>query len=126
MTTLLVRIRPPGTGTGTGVGADAGRDSPGPGLDLEAFGVASGLHPDLVRRLVALGLLDAEPDASGRYVLAARAVARAGRIERLRRDLGITYTATGVVLDLLDRIDELERLLRARPARGEAHRPPVS
>ncbi|WP_250282217.1 chaperone modulator CbpM [Frankia sp. CiP1_Cm_nod2] len=91
------------------------------GLDLDAFCVAAHLHPDLVRRLVTLGLLDAEIDPAGHYTLAVTAVARAGRIERLRRDLGITYTATGVVLDLLDRIDELERLLRARPARGEVH-----
>ncbi|CUU57593.1 MerR HTH family regulatory protein [Parafrankia irregularis] len=129
MNALLVRVQPRGdrpAGRGT-----AGPDGPGrperPGdtgdperLELDAFCAVTHLHPDLVRRLVALGLLDAETDPGGRYVLEARAVARAGRIERLRRDLGITYTASGVVLDLLDRIDDLERLLRAaRPARGE-------
>ncbi|OAA25844.1 MerR HTH family regulatory protein [Frankia sp. EI5c] len=97
------------------------RARPGRALDIEAFCAVTRLHPDLVRRLVALGLLEADVDAAGRYVLTARAVARAGRIERLRRDLGITYTATGIVLDLLDRIDDLERLLRARPATGEVH-----
>ncbi|WP_018501006.1 chaperone modulator CbpM [Parafrankia discariae] len=100
MTRTLVRIRP--------------RDRE---LDLESFCVAAQLHPDLVRRLATLGLLDVGTGPGGRRVLAAGALARAGRIERLRRDLGITYTATGVVLDLLDRIDELERLLR-QPRRG--------
>ncbi|ABW11011.1 conserved hypothetical protein [Parafrankia sp. EAN1pec] len=103
MTMTLVRTRP--------------RDRE---LDLESFCAAAQLHPDLVHRLVTLGLLDAGPGpgVGGRsVVLAAGALARVGRIERLRRDLGITYTATGVVLDLLDRIDELERLLR-QPQRG--------
>ncbi|MBL7499032.1 hypothetical protein I6A84_34950 [Frankia sp. CNm7] len=94
----------------------------GADLDLASFCEVVHLHPDLVRRLVALGLIEARVDADGHWWMTATAVARAGRIERLRRDLGITYTATGVVLDLLDRIDELERLLRTRPARGEAHR----
>jgi hypothetical protein len=42
-------------------------------------------------------------------------VARAARIQRLHHDLGLTYSGTGVVLDLLDRVDELERRLRTRP-----------
>ncbi|EIV95451.1 chaperone modulator CbpM [Frankia sp. QA3] len=104
MTTLLVRAR-----------AVDRRDQ---ALDLDAFCVAARLHPDLVRRLVALGLLDAEIDPAGRYLLSATAVARAARIERLRRDLGVTYAASGVVLDLLDRICELERLLRVRGGRS--------
>ncbi|KJE21061.1 MerR HTH family regulatory protein [Frankia torreyi] len=104
MTTLLVRTR-----------AVDRRDQ---ALDLDAFCAAVRLHPDLVRRLVALGLLDADIDPAGRYTLAATAVARAARIERLRRDLGITYAASGVVLDLLDRIGELERLLRVRGGRS--------
>jgi chaperone modulatory protein CbpM len=35
----------------------------------------------------------------------------------LRAGLGLNYTAVGVVLDLLDRIDALEAVLRARPTR---------
>ena len=36
-----------------------------PGLRLDAFARRSGLHPDMVRRLVALGLLRCQRDAGG-------------------------------------------------------------
>jgi chaperone modulatory protein CbpM len=85
-----------------------------PGLSVERFAAAAGLHPDMVTRLVALGLLDACPGPAG-PVLPATQVARAARIVRLRAGLGLNYTAVGVVLDLLDRIDELEAALRASP-----------
>jgi hypothetical protein len=42
-------------------------------------------------------------------------VARAARIVRLRQGLGLNYSAVALVLDLLDRIDELEAALRGRP-----------
>ena len=38
-----------------------------------------------------------------------------GRIERLRAGLPLNYAALGLVLDLLDRIHELETALRRRP-----------
>ena len=85
------------------------------GLSVEQFAVAAGLHPELVVRLVALGLLDADQGPTGIPVLPAAQVARAARIVRLRSGLGLNYTAVGVVLDLLDRIDELEAALRSTP-----------
>ena len=36
-----------------------------PRLSLEEFAAVTGLHPDLIRRLVALGLIDASRDAAG-------------------------------------------------------------
>src|SRR3954469_19699715 len=36
-----------------------------PGLTVDAFSQATGLHPDLVERLVALGTLDARRTAAG-------------------------------------------------------------
>ena len=53
-------------------------------LNLEEFATASGLHPDLIRRLVALGLIDAERDAAGDLYAEARIMvpARLSRAER--------------------------------------------
>jgi hypothetical protein len=85
-----------------------------PGLSAEQVAAATGLHPHMIARLVALGLLDTHPGPAG-SVLPPGQVARAARIVRLRAGLGLNYTAVGVVLDLLDRIDELEAALRARP-----------
>jgi chaperone modulatory protein CbpM len=83
-------------------------------LDLESFARAAGLHPDLVRRLVALGLLDAAPDAAGELWFAPAQLAVAARLQRLRAGFGLNYAALGIVMDLLDRIAELEAALRHR------------
>ena len=84
-------------------------------LSLESFSKATGLHPELIGRLVSLGLLDATFDARGKPFFSVVELARAARIQRLRDDLSLNYAALGVVLDLLDRIDILEAALRGLP-----------
>jgi hypothetical protein len=86
------------------------------GLSLDAFARASGLHPELVVRFVNLGLLEATADTHGQLRFAPGQLQRADRIQRLHRDLSLNYAALGLVLDLLDRIDHLEALLRHRPS----------
>jgi DNA-binding transcriptional MerR regulator len=83
-------------------------------LSVEQFGDRSGLHPDLVRRFVALGLLQAERDAAGRLWIRPDQVAAVARIQRLRAGLSLNYAAVGLVVDLLDRITELETVLNQR------------
>jgi chaperone modulatory protein CbpM len=85
-----------------------------PGIQLDAFAARCGLHPDLVRRLVALGLLACRQDAHGGLWLEPSALATVARIQRLRTGLGLNYAAIGLVLDLLDRIEELESASRRR------------
>ena len=93
------------------------------GLPVLQFAAACGLHPVMVARLVRLGLLDARTDAGGASVLPAAQIARAARIMRLRTGLGLNYTALGLVLDLLERVDDLEAALRAeRRARPNGYR----
>jgi len=102
---------------------------PPPGLPLERFARRAGLHPELLRRFVALGLLRATRDAAGQLRLDPRELATVARIQRLRAGLQLNYAAIGLVLDLLDRIEDLEaalrsggagaRLPRERTARGE-------
>ena len=84
-------------------------------LPIDRFAAAAGVHPGLVARLVTLGLLDADTDMAGGVTLPAAQLNRAARIVRLRDGLGLNYTAVGVVLDLLDRIESLEAALRTRP-----------
>jgi chaperone modulatory protein CbpM len=84
-------------------------------VSVDSFARASGLHPELVRRLIRLGLLDATYDASGTPFVAPGQLARAARIQRLRDSLSVNYAALGLVLDLLDRIDNLEAAQRSRP-----------
>jgi chaperone modulatory protein CbpM len=88
-----------------------------PGMALEPFALRCGLHPDIVRRLVALGLIDARRDSSGDLVFEPSAVAVVARIRRLKSGLGLNYAAIALVLDLLDRIAKLEN---ASPGRRNA------
>ncbi|MEE4594411.1 chaperone modulator CbpM [Streptomyces sp. DSM 41524] len=88
-------------------------------LSLETVAGRTGLHPDLIRRFVALGLIDAERDAAGRLVFAPDAPAALGRVERLHTGLCLNYASIGLVLDLLDRIDRLEAALRHSGARSD-------
>lgn len=81
-------------------------------LDLDSFARAVGLHPDLVRRFVALGLLDGETDSSGHLSFSSNEVATAFRLQRLRAGLGLNYAALGLVIELLNRITVMERALR--------------
>ena len=87
-------------------------------LNLEAFARATGTHPDLVTRLVALGLLDAEQDADGRLCFPPRQVTEMARIQRLRAGFALNYAALGLILDLLDRLEAAEASLRYSPQRS--------
>ena len=85
-----------------------------PGMQLDVFATHCGLHPDMVRRMVALGLLACRQDARGDLWFEPSALVTVARIQRLRSGLGLNYAAIGLVLDLLDRIEELESASRRR------------
>jgi chaperone modulatory protein CbpM len=67
--------------------------------EIEALARDSGLHPELVARLVRLGAVEpGERDAA----------AHLAQIMRLRRDLGLNYAGAILACQLLARIDRLE------------------
>jgi hypothetical protein len=77
-------------------------------MTLDRLARESGVHPDLVRRLLALGLIDEPPRPD--------AAAQLARAVRLRRDLGLNWAGAVLACELLARIDELEeRLARYEP-----------
>jgi DNA-binding transcriptional MerR regulator len=78
-------------------------------LSLEEVAARCGLHPLLVERLVALGLIDPVEGESNRF--APEVALRLQRALRLRRDLGLSYNSVALVMELLDRIEALERRL---------------
>jgi hypothetical protein len=81
-------------------------------LSLDGFARQAGLHPQLVRRFVALGLVDAYRDPAGELWFRPAALVTVARVQRLRAGLSLNYAAIGLVLDLLDRVEELETALR--------------
>jgi hypothetical protein len=112
----LARLRPlPSSATSTGPTA----------LTVEAFADAAGIDAEVVRRFVALGLLDPMPGVRGELRFPPAQLAVAARIRRLRAGLGLNYAALGLVMDLLDRIARLELALRNVGASGgTTTRPP--
>lgn len=98
-------------------------------LSLDSFAIRAGVHPELVRRWVALGLLEATRDATGRLWFAPGQLRVLARMRRLRAGLSVNYAALGLIIDLLDRIEVLEAALRragARPPHDAAHPPPAT
>jgi chaperone modulatory protein CbpM len=93
-------------------------------MSLDSFARAAGVHPDLVRRFAALGLLQPSVDAAGEPWFRRADIATVARIRRLRTGLSLNYAAVGVVLDLLGRIEELEAALRAATGAARERRPP--
>ena len=87
-------------------------------LDLDAFGRATSTHPELIRRLVALGLIDARQDPAGELWFSPGQAAALARVQRLRAGFALNYAAVGLVIELLDRIRLLEAAQRGTPAAG--------
>ncbi|MBW0113385.1 hypothetical protein I4I84_32270 [Pseudonocardia sp. KRD-182] len=81
-------------------------------LEHEEFARRVGLHPVLVRRFVALGLVAVRRDGDGRLWFRPTEVAAVARLLRLRAALPLNYAALALVVDLLDRVAELETALR--------------
>ena len=80
-------------------------------LTLEEVADVCGLHPFMVKHFVSLGLVEPLDCESKRF--APEATGRLQRALRLRRDLGLNYNGTALVLELLDRIEALERRLNS-------------
>lgn len=83
-----------------------------PGLRLDEFARRANLHPDLVRRLVTLGVLEGRRDTQGELWFEPSSVAAAARVTRLRTGLGLNYASIGLVTELLNRIEILEARTR--------------
>lgn len=85
-------------------------------LSLDTYSQLTGVHPELIRRLVALGLLEATRDLGGDPCFDTTQVRAMARIQRLHNGLNLNYCALGLVIELLDRIAQLERMNRHHQA----------
>ena len=82
-------------------------------LTLDAVADAVGTRTTLVARLVKLGVLEPISDDLKEPLLQTRSVIRLRRMARLRRDLGVNFAGAAVILDLVDRIEELKKQVAA-------------
>jgi len=85
-------------------------------LTVEAVAQTVGTRRSLVVRLVQQGLIETvdsdtesdEPRVPRRMVIQLR------RMQRLRRDLGVNFAGAAVILDLVERIERLNRELKGK------------
>lgn len=96
-----------------------------PLVTIEVLAVESGLHPELVRRLVALGALEPLGGTRSQPRYPRDAAAILARIVRLRGDLGLNYAGALLANELLARIQSLESQLRGLLP-GQERQPPDS
>lgn len=79
-----------------------------PGISLQELSRLCDCQMAVTRRLLDIGLL--EPLTAGRFPMFDRsAVIRTRKALRLKHDLRLNFDAVALVMELLDRIEELER-----------------
>ncbi len=81
-----------------------------PGISLKELSRLCDCQPSVAHHLYRFGLLD-PVSVSGEPLFSPTSVIRVRKALRLKRDLHLNFEAVGIVMELLDRIDELERRL---------------
>jgi chaperone modulatory protein CbpM len=80
-------------------------------LTFEMVADIVGARRSLVVQLAQQGLIDTVDDESGEQFLPRRTVIRLRRMQRLRHDLGVNFAGAAVILDLVNRLNEMNREL---------------
>jgi MerR HTH family regulatory protein len=88
-------------------------------ISLTGLATEARLHPDLVRRLVGLGVVEPCGGTRAAPLFRRQDAALLNQALRLRRDLGLNYAGAVLACQLLARIDELEARLQAAPSQRQ-------
>jgi hypothetical protein len=82
-------------------------------LTVEQAAFVAGIKPEIVENLISHALIETvkmEPEP----VIHVRHIPKLKKVIRLHYDLGVGWNSMGVVLDLLDKIENLENLLEKK------------
>jgi hypothetical protein len=80
-------------------------------LTCEVVAERIGARRSLVVRLARAGLIETLESESNEPLLPSHVVVQLRRMQRLRRDLGVNFSGAAVILDLVKRIELLNREL---------------
>ena len=80
-------------------------------LTPEIVAASCGTKRSLVVRLAFQGLIETLESEAGEPRLPRRAVVQLRRMQRLRRDLGVNFAGASVILDLVQRLEQVNRAL---------------
>lgn len=82
----------------------------------EEFVASTGIDPDRLRELLAIGWLDAGANATDQPLFRDVDIYRVRKLERICCDFELPVLGGVIIVDLLERVDQLER--RVRDLRG--------
>lgn len=82
---------------------------PASGITLGELSRLCECHLSVARRLFSVGLIEPSAAAGENPIFDRSAVIRARKALRLKRDLSLNFDALALVMELLDRIEDLER-----------------
>lgn len=99
-----------------GLQVDQYRQRYGRLLSLEQVALLTGVSPRTIRRLALLEIVPFQAGEQG-PLLDIELLPRVRKALRLHYDLAIGWAAMALVLDLLDRLEQLDAEFRARPFR---------
>ena len=94
--------------------SDVDLDEP---VSCESVAQTVGARRSLVLRLAQQGLIETVEGGADEPLVPRRVVIRLRRMQRLRRDLGVNFAGAAVSLDLVARIEQLNRELGERQKR---------
>src|SRR6267154_2008018 len=80
-------------------------------LSCDVVAETVGARRSLVMRLAQQGLIETIESGSDEPLLPRRVVVQLRHMQRLRRDLRVNFTGAAIILDLVGRIEELNREL---------------
>lgn len=80
-------------------------------LTCDVVADSTGARRSLVLRLAQRGLIDTIEGDTEEPMMPRRVVFQLRRMQRLRRDLGVNFAGAAVILDLVGRIEQLNREL---------------
>lgn len=72
----------------------------------------TGLHPSFVGELIELGWLSPQLTHGSEYLFRPRDVYRVRKLSRLCRDLDISPVGASIIVDLVERVESLEKRVR--------------
>ena len=80
-------------------------------LTFDVVAETVGARRSLIVRLVQKGLIETLDSGTEEPMVPRRAVVQLRRMQRLRRDLGVNFAGAAIIIDLVGRIEQLNREL---------------
>jgi DNA-binding transcriptional MerR regulator len=80
-------------------------------LTLEELASTAGLHPELVDKFIDYGLVEPATAAGSQPLFHVSSIERLRRIMRLRHDLGVNLAGVAVILEMRDRMENVQKAL---------------